>query len=75
MIGLNVHGELAIADEVHESLLFAGLFFSIISILVCLRVSNSFILLLQVDYIRASEYALELDDELSDTLIFFFLFI
>ena len=46
MISLDAHGELAIADEVHEGFLLAVLFLSIISVFVCLRVSNSFILLL-----------------------------
>ena len=75
MISLNAYREFSIAYEVHKSLLLAVLFFGVINIFVSLRVSNSFIFLLQIDYVRAGENALELDDELSDTLIFLFLFI
>jgi len=68
VVSLDMHRELAVADEVHEAFgaLLLLVFFS-------LRVFPSFIFLLKVVNIGASKDTIQLDHELSDALVFFFL--
>ena len=73
-VSFDRHGELAFTDEVHEGLIFFIINILIIIILILfdlLPYFVGFIFLLQIFLIGAREYAFELDDKLSDTLICF----
>ena len=74
MMSLDRHRKLAFTDEVHKRLLFFIVILIIIAvhILDLLLVRDGFIFLFQIFLIGAREYALELDNKLSDTLIRFF---